>query len=148
MAAQTIFIGAHQESLDTVKDKQLPAVGLDPATLTTLLPNQSALLAKVQALTADLTTVTAERDALKSAVPAKPQPGGIASLAFIDRFSPAEEGAIFAAAAQNPAIMAYLIKTSAAGMIYLDSPEIVDGVNALVRAGLITQDRATVILAS
>lgn len=71
--------GAHQESLRTIADgdsvisaQMLPAAPLDAATLATILPGTTALLAQVEALTNDLAAMTAARDAALAAVPPTP----------------------------------------------------------------------------
>jgi len=66
--------GAHQEQLTVIKDgadilsaKPLPAAPLDAGTLASILPNQAALTAQVQALTDSLAAMTTLRDGLQTA---------------------------------------------------------------------------------
>ena len=61
--------GAHQESLQTYDDgsaRQLPASGLDAATLAAILPDQAALAAQVQALTVERDAATAIRSSIRT----------------------------------------------------------------------------------
>ena len=74
--------------------------------------------------------------------------GKIPSAAFILRFTAEEYAAITAAAAQNSQLQDYLNQLNAAPTVNLFSSVVIDGVAALVAAGLLAQDRVATILAA
>ena len=83
--------------------------------------------------------------------PAAPNtPGGRSSrvtpLEFMARFSEAESLAITAAATQSPELLRWFIRTAAGTYIDVLDPLTVEGVRALVRAGLLAPSRAEAIL--
>ena len=79
--------------------------------------------------------------------PALPNPTVITSIAFLDRFTPAEQAAVQAAAAAAPTTLGVGLTTGlAAGTIDLISPVLKVWMNGLVTAGAITSARETVIL--
>ena len=79
--------------------------------------------------------------------PALPNPTVITSIAFLDRFTPAEQAAVQAAAAAAPTTLGVGLTTGlAAGTIDLTSPVLKVWMNGLVTAGAITSARETVIL--
>lgn len=81
-------------------------------------------------------------------LPAAPVPvTQLTPLQFMALLEPSEETAIATAALSNAAILLWLVKTSGASYISLTDPQTVAGVNAMVTAGLLTQARATAILA-
>lgn len=67
-------------------------------------------------------------------------------LEFQARFTAQESAAIYAAAVGNAQLLGMLIQQASARYIDLTDPQTIAGVNALVSAGLLTQDRATEIL--
>lgn len=73
-------------------------------------------------------------------------PVQIPALAFLNRFTAAEETAIAAAALTNASILIWLTKAGAAQMINLTDATTKAGLDALVAAGLLTADRAAAIL--
>lgn len=65
---------------------------------------------------------------------------------FRDRFTNAEKAAIHGAALSSGAMAAWLADLAAAPFVRLDNAKTIAGINALVSANLLTQQRATVIL--
>lgn len=79
--------------------------------------------------------------------PPPPQPRTqIPPLEFFARFTDDEEMALATAATQNPRILLWFTKASAATIIDLTSDTTKAGVQALVEADIIAQDRADEIL--
>ena len=80
--------------------------------------------------------------------PAQPLDYGtqITRLAFRNRFTSAEKVALYTAAASSIPIKIYLDDLAAATFVDLSRADTIASVGALVTAGLLTQNRATVIL--
>lgn len=79
--------------------------------------------------------------------PAAPNPTIITSIAFLDRFTSAEQAAVQAAAAAAPTTIGVGLTTGlAAGTIGLTSPVLKAWMDGLVNAGAITSARETAIL--
>ena len=79
--------------------------------------------------------------------PTPPNPTVITSIAFLDRFTAAEQAAVQQAAAAAPSTIGVGLTTGlAAGTIDLTSPVLIAWMNALVTAGAITSARETTIL--
>jgi len=91
-----------------------------------------------------LTTIPDDGRALY--VPPTPNPTTISKVAFLARFTSTELLAIASAAQTQPAINSWLITAQAYDQINLLDPTTIAGVEALAAAGLITSERATVIL--
>lgn len=62
-------------------------------------------------------------------------------LEFIERFTEAEQLAVVTAAMQVPALRLWYDKLMAAQQVVEDDPRLASGLDALVSAGLITQQR-------
>jgi hypothetical protein len=75
-----------------------------------------------------------------------PPPRIITPLQFIELFTQAEQDAIAAAAQANAAVNLWLIKAMGAQEINKDDPRTIAGLDALVVAGLLTQERRDAIL--
>jgi hypothetical protein len=75
-----------------------------------------------------------------------PQPVVLTWLAFRARFTAPEQAAIMAAALANAALFSFLLDAAGAAYIDVTDPRTVAGVQALVGAGLVTSQRATIIL--
>jgi hypothetical protein len=71
----------------------------------------------------------------------------ITSGEFVLRFPPAKLTAIKAAAAQNPALAAYLREVEANPYVYTGSTHVRTGIAMLVQAGLLTSAEADAVLA-
>jgi hypothetical protein len=80
------------------------------------------------------------------ATQAAPAPS-ISALAFRQLFTSAERLAITTAAQSSAPLREFMDDESAAGEVSLSDPEVSAGIAALVAAGVLTQDRATAILA-
>jgi hypothetical protein len=76
-----------------------------------------------------------------------PGPIVISSLAFRQLFTAAERLAITNAGETSAAIREFMDDESAAGSVTLSDPEVTAGIAALVSATLLTQDRASAVLA-
>ena len=99
------------------------------------------------------TGVLAERDLTPEEIaqftpPPPPPAPRWTSLQFIERFTDSEQLAIVTAAASVPALRLWYDKAMAADEIVADDPRTIAGVQALVTAGLITEQRKTEILGS
>ena len=70
----------------------------------------------------------------------------ITSLSYLQRFTDIERKSIYAAAVTNPALMDLIVLTSASPTIDLASKAVIDGINTLANVGLITNERAKIIL--
>lgn len=81
-------------------------------------------------------------------VPPPPPLTILSPLAFIGRFTAAEQTAIATAGQSNAQISLFLTRCAAADYIDVDDPQTVGGVNALASANLITAARVPVILAN
>ena len=71
----------------------------------------------------------------------------ISTAAFIRRIPGSAYVAILAAAEQVPELQAYFTRLDQEPMVWLGSDETIAGVQALVAAGLLTQEQATALLA-
>jgi hypothetical protein len=71
----------------------------------------------------------------------------ISSLDFRQLFTTAERVAITEAAQTNTAIRVFIDDESAAGIVHLSDPEVTTGIAMCVTLGLLTQARASQILA-
>jgi len=71
----------------------------------------------------------------------------VSSLAFRQLFTAAEREAITAAGMQNTQIRLFIDDAGAAGALTLSMDKVTSGIAALVTAGLLTQDRANMVLA-
>lgn len=79
--------------------------------------------------------------------PKVPHPTTILSIAFLDRFTAAEQGAVQQAAAAAPTTLGVGLTTGlAAGTIDLTSPTLKTWMDGLVSAGAITAARETAIV--
>lgn len=67
---------------------------------------------------------------------------------FMDLFTAEERTAVFAAAPANPDLLQWLFRASATRAIEPDNPRTQAGMTALVGAGLLSEARATEILAA
>ena len=79
--------------------------------------------------------------------PPPPPITAVSSLQFRQLFTAAEAQAITQAAETNVQIRMFMDDESAAGVVDLVSAEVKNGIATLVTAGLLTQARATAILA-
>lgn len=68
-------------------------------------------------------------------------------LEFIERFTEAEQLAVVTAAMQVPALRLWYDKLMAAQQVVEDDPRLAAGIDALVSAGLITQQRRDEVMA-
>ena len=76
-----------------------------------------------------------------------PNPTVISAVAFLDRFTPAEQVAVQTAAVTNPAEIGTLLTVGMiSGMIDLTDPKLITWIGALVTANAITSARSTEIL--
>jgi hypothetical protein len=93
--------------------------------------------------------VVAAREAEEvAATQAAVQAAPITKLAFMDRFTLEELGAIYTAAKSDVMVEVFLDKLRLATEVILSDPSTVAGVQALVAAGLLTQERGDVILSA
>jgi hypothetical protein len=74
------------------------------------------------------------------------QPTVITPLQFINRFTDAEQLAIVTATMQSPVVKLWYDKLLAAQSVEFADPRVASGLDSLVAAGLLTQDRALEIL--
>ena len=74
------------------------------------------------------------------------KPTRISPLAFIGRFTPAEQASIAQAAMANAQLFLWFNKLTAAQEVDLGDQETKDGLAALVSAGLLSADRAAAVL--
>lgn len=70
------------------------------------------------------------------------------SLAFIELFTPEEQLAVVTAAMQSPDLRLWYDKLMAADQVVFDDPRLLEGMGAMVSAGLITQARHDEILST
>ncbi len=70
----------------------------------------------------------------------------ISPLKFMGRFTTAESNAIASAATTAPQVLIWMLKTAAAKEIELTDQLTIDGLEELVTAGLITEQRKAAIL--
>jgi hypothetical protein len=73
--------------------------------------------------------------------------GIISSAAFVLRFTPEEIAQIQAVAQVSPEVAGYLSSVVESKRVFLWIPEVTGGLDALVQAGLLTQERRDAILA-
>jgi hypothetical protein len=73
--------------------------------------------------------------------------GLITSAAFVSRFTPAEYGAVLAAAEQSPEVAALIGELTGSPLVALDDPRLEPGLQLLAAAGLITAERVPELLA-
>lgn len=78
--------------------------------------------------------------------PAPPPAASCTPLAFLERFTDAEQLAVTTAAMQAPALRLWYDKLMAAQEVVFADPRVSSGLDALVSAGLITQARSLEIL--
>lgn len=70
----------------------------------------------------------------------------LSPLHFMERFTAEESTGIAAAVVTSPAVMLWMLKTAAAKEIDLTDQLTIDGLEALVTAGLLTEARKTALL--
>ena len=73
--------------------------------------------------------------------------GLITSAAFVSRFTPAEYGAVLAAAEQSPEVAALIAELTSSPLVALDDPRLEPGLTLLAAAGLIAAERVPELLA-
>jgi hypothetical protein len=88
----------------------------------------------------EIATYTADFEALPVAISYTP-------LDFIARFTDAEQSAISTACLSNAALNLWMMKAMGAQEIVVTDQRTIDGMNALIAAGLLTEARKTEILA-
>jgi hypothetical protein len=136
----------------TVIDPQLNTVGIVAVTGYRVLDEAAYVLTRstaAVALPAGVTAIGADHTSAISGVfmaDGTAPPTTISSLAFFNRFTPAETGAVWAAAVGNPGIGAGLMNGLAAGAVILDGAALSAWMNGLVAANVLTQARHDVIL--
>jgi hypothetical protein len=74
------------------------------------------------------------------------KPTVITSLSFLDRLTPAEDLALHTAALSSPQISSYLTRLGAATVVDLKDSRTAASIDALVTAGLLTEDRKVALL--
>ena len=104
-------------------------------------------------MTVDLTTgEITERELTPEEIAALPAPQPApprtcTPLEFIERFTEAEQLAVVTAAMQVPALRLWYDKLMAAQQVVEDDPRLASGLDALVSAGLITEQRRDEVMA-
>ncbi|WP_380253647.1 hypothetical protein [Kiloniella antarctica] len=71
---------------------------------------------------------------------------GLTRRDFMKLIKPEEQNEIMAAAVNSPALNMWLYKLSLADDVQLDHPDLVVGMEALVLAGVLTEERKSAIL--
>lgn len=109
------------------------------------------LVSQISSLTKSLATITEEKQNLITQLSELNKNNIdsiniISSLQFINRFTKDERFAIYQAASISPQLNDFMYQLSATKNIDLTNEEFLIGVNALVSNGLITQDRANIIV--
>jgi hypothetical protein len=88
----------------------------------------------------------AQRKADEAATSVAPKPPMPSPREWLERLAPATQQAVSQAALANPAILLWLLKASGSSQIDVTLPETVNGVGALVTAGVLTAaDQATLL---
>lgn len=110
-----------------------------------VLPNTAENLAYAKAQPDSDVWIDGNRIVVSTKSPAKSRT--YTALEFIRLFTDDELAAIAAASSSNPSINVLVIKLAAAQEVFPDDLELVAGMQALVSAGLITQQRYDEIMA-
>jgi hypothetical protein len=100
------------------------------------------------AVLADSNAAAEAAAAAAAAAFAATQPVQITKLQMMDLFTLAELEAIYNAGTTTVLVRIWLDKLQASTFVTLNDPQTIAGINALVTATLLTQDRATAILAN